>query len=122
MSNEQKTAIQQAEKQLEQERKAKLQREVYDYLRQELDRIDDISQKIKKLETDKRAHEENIKNVKQGNLEAIGKRRQAMGWAITSANPFLDANTINPWNGHSFYNSNVAGFTYTTSSGKTYIF
>ena len=119
MSNEQTTAIQQAEKQLEQERKAKLQREVYDYMRQELERIDDIADKIKKLVTDKRAHEENIKNVKDGNLEAIEKRRQAFGWPVI-VNFTHDSGHYR--RGTAWYNNTIAGSTITTTSGKTYIF
>ncbi len=110
------TAIKEAEKTLEQERKEKLQREVYEYLKQELEAIDAIDQKVRKLETEKRAHEENIKNIKQGNLEAIEKRRQAMGWPVTWA---ISTSAIG---NYAFYSANVAGTTVTTSSGKTYIF
>lgn len=114
--NEQKTAIKLAEEMLEKERKEKLQREVYEYLKSELDSIDDIDQKLRDLSTQKKVHEENIKNIKQGNLEAIEKRRKAFGgYMFTTTIPAV-------WTGTPFYNTFVAGVTYTTGSGKTYIF
>lgn len=124
MSNEQKTAIQQAEKQLETERKERLQKEVYDYLKQELEAIDNIDSQVRKLETEKRAHEENVKNIKQGNLEAIEKRRQNFVWIYpgnsTITVPFYPQWTVTT--GTNFYNSNVAGLTVNLDSGKTFIF
>jgi len=124
--NEQKTAIKLAEEMLEKERKEKLQREVYEYLKSELDSIDDIDKRLRDLSTQKKVHEENVKNIKQGNLEAIEKRRQSFG-GLT-----LTATTTNlPWatytfpaaaSGTQFYNNFVAGVTITTGSGKTYIF
>lgn len=122
MTQIEKTAIQQAEQKLEQDRKEKLQQEVYDYLKQELESIDSIEQRISKLKTEKIAHEENIKNIKQGNLEAIEKRRQTFPYRY-----YLPANTSwssNGWfsTGSTFYNNNVAGLSITTSSGKTLIF
>lgn len=121
MTQIEKTAIQQAEKQLEQDRKEKLQREVYDYLKGELDAIDEIEQRVRKLETEKRAHEENIKNIKQGNLEAIEKRRIQFPYTYFVP-PSLTKTTFITSSGTSFYNNAVAGVTYTTGSGKTYIF
>ena len=115
--NEQKTAIKLAEEMLEKERKEKLQREVYEYLKSELDSIDDIDKQLRDLSTKKKAHEENIKNIKQGNLEAIEKRRQTFG-GLTIRTPFLNTTVTSPH----FYNTYVAGVTYTTGSGKTYIF
>jgi hypothetical protein len=116
MTQHEKTAIQQAEKQLEQERKEILQQEVYEYLKSELDEIDRLDANIKEYQTQKRAHEENIKNIKQGNLEAIKRRTQALpyatSWTWTAA----------PAIGPSFYASYVAGTTVTTASGKTIIF
>lgn len=122
MTSIEKTAIQQAEKKLEQERKDKLQDEIYDYLKQELESIDSIEQRISKLKTEKVAHEENIKNIKQGNLDAIEKRRQSfnytyMPYAITTSGGSGTYTT-----GTAFYNTAVAGLTITTSSGKTTIF
>lgn len=114
--NEQKTAIKLAEEMLEKERKEKLQREVYEYLKSELDSIDDIDQKLRDLSTQKKVHEENVKNIKQGNLEAIEKRRQSFGgYTFTTTIPTV-------WTGTPFYNNFVAGVTITTGSGKTYIF
>lgn len=121
MSNETKTAIQQAEKQLDQERKAQLQREVYEYLKQELDSIDSIDNQVRELTTQKKAHEENIKNIKQGNLGAIEKRRLAFPSTATLT---FSQQFPRIWNttGPNFYNTFVAGISYTTVSGKTYIF
>lgn len=119
MTSIEKTAIQQAEQKLEQERKDKLQDEVYDYLKQELESIDSIEQRISKLKTEKVAHEENIKNIKQGNLDAIEKRRQSFTYSYvpTSFSGWARYST-----GNTFYNNAVAGLTITTSSGKTTIF
>lgn len=122
MTQIEKTAIQQAEKQLEQERNEKLQEEIYDYLKGELEAIDSIEQKLSKLKTEKVAHEENIKNIKQGNLEAIEKRRQSFVYTYHPSS-ILGTVTTGGWsNGTMFYNNNVAGITITTSSGKTTIF
>lgn len=124
MTQSTKTAIQQAEKQLEQERKQKLQDEIYDYLKQELESIDSIDRQISKLKTEKVAHEENIKNIKQGNLGAIEKRRQSFTYTYPTF--ALPSFTTSGWTGYTtgtaFYNNAVAGLTITTSSGKTTIF
>lgn len=122
MSQDQKTAIKLAEEMLDKERKEKLQREVYDYLKQELDCIDDIEQKLNKLKTEKTAHEENIKNIKQGNLEAIEKRRQSFPFTTTFTTTWPSVWTTYNGTGTNFYNGYVAGITITNSSGKTYIF
>jgi cell division protein FtsB len=127
MSNEQKTAIQGAEKLLEQERKEALQKEVYNYLKAELEAVDNIDSQIRKLETEKRAHEENIKNIKQGNLEAIEKRRQSFDYLYGVGGTWFHTQPLNgSWTGTGssqvWYTTNVAGTTITTSSGKTYIF
>lgn len=119
MSNETKEAIQQAQKTLETDRKEQLQREVYGYLKQELDAIDAIDNKVRQLSTEKRAHEENIKNVKQGNLEAIEKRRLAFNWPATLSGT---NGTVSHPSASGFYYTYVAGTTVTSSSGKTYIF
>lgn len=123
--NEQKTAIKLAEEMLEKERKEKLQREVYEYLKAELDSIDDIDKELRDLNTQKKVHEENIKNIKQGNLEAIEKRRQSFGGLTISSSPITGTwgtYSLNGGGGTQFYNNFVAGVTYTTGSGKTYIF
>lgn len=125
--NEQKTAIKLAEEMLEKERKEKLQREVYEYLKSELDSIDDIDQKLRDLSTQKKVHEENVKNIKQGNLEAIEKRRKSLtyGGLTVSSSAIGTWTTVtlnNASSGTQFYNNYVAGVTITTGSGKTYIF
>lgn len=122
--NEQKTAIKLAEEMLEKERKEKLQREVYEYLKSELDSIDDIDQRLRDLSTQKKVHEENVKNIKQGNLEAIVKRRNSLpGWSTsTMFQPLATYTLQTSSNGTQFYNNFVAGVTITTGSGKTYIF
>lgn len=121
MTKIEQTAIKSAEERLEKERKEKLQEEIYDYLKGELEAIDSIEQKLSKLKTEKIAHEENIKNIKQGNLEAIEKRRQSFTYTYMPA-----AITADGWATYStstaFYNNNVAGITVTTSNGKTTIF
>ena len=126
MTQIEKTAIQQAEKKLEQERKDKLQEEIYDYLKGELEAIDSIEQKISKLKTEKVAHEENIKNIKQGNLDAIEKRRVSFPYTFYTPIPLGSATgtwtTYTTGSSNAFYNSAVAGLTITTSSGKTTIF
>lgn len=119
MTQIEKTAIKSAEERLEQERKEKLQNEVYEYLKGELDAIDTIDRKVRELETEKRAHEENVKNIKQGNLEAIEKRRQSFQYVYSPPVAFKYWTTSSTNN---FYNDFVAGATYTTGSGKTYIF
>ncbi len=122
MTQIEKTAIQQAEKKLEQERKDKLQEEVYDYLKGELESIDSIEQRMSKLKTEKIAHEENIKNIKQGNLDAIEKRRQSFVYTYTPGSTLGTITTSGWTSGTMFYNNAVAGLTITTSSGKTTIF
>jgi len=124
MTQSTKTAIQQAEKQLEQERKQKLQDEIYDYLKQELESIDSIEQRIAKLNTEKVAHQENIKNIKQGNLDAIEKRRISFPYTFYSPTPLTTGTWTTTLTGSSnaFYNTAVAGLSITTSSGKTTIF
>lgn len=125
MTQIEKTAIQQAEKKLEQERKDKLQEEIYYYLKGELEAIDSIEQQMSKLKTEKVAHEENIKNIKQGNLEAIEKRRQTFSYTYV---PAVITSGTGAWATYTsggttaFYNSNIAGITVTTASGKTTIF
>lgn len=125
-TKDQKTAIQQAEKQLEQERAEKLKNEIYSYLKGELEAIDSIDGKIRKLSEEKRAHEENVKNLKQGNLKAIEERRKNYNWTITRGdNYFLLGGGFTTTCGGSssqFYSTNVAGTTITTTAGKTYIF
>jgi len=127
MTNTQKTAIQQAEKQLEQDRAEKLRNEVYNYLKGELEAIDSIDQRIRKLSEEKRAHEENIKNIKQGNLKAIEDRRNSYTWEVVIPNTWNNNFPINYCNGSAgtsgtFYATAVAGTTVTTSTGKTYFF
>lgn len=128
MTKNNKTAIQQAEKQLEQERAERLKNEVYNYLKGELEAIDEISSRITKLSEEKRAHEENVKNVKQGNLKAIEERRKSFDWTTTTTTlEWVPANGsglmyLNSTGSSNFYAANVAGTTITTSNGKTYIF
>lgn len=126
MTKIEQTAIKSAEERLEKERKEKLQEEIYDYLKGELEAIDSIEQKLSKLKTEKIAHEENIKNIKQGNLEAIEKRRLSFPYTFTTTSSVSDWSS-SPYSsvsagGSAFYNSSVAGLTITTSSGKTTIF
>jgi len=108
-------AIKSAQERLESETNERLTNQIHDYLREELDAIESLKQNKEELETKIRLHEENIKNVKTGNLEAI-KRRQlslnqpAITWTVSSS-------------GWPFFNNYVAGFTYTSPlTGKTYIF
>lgn len=112
-----KTAIQEAEKKLEQERGERIKHEVYAFLKQELEDIDQIDSQIKKLHESKRIHEENIKNVKAGNIEAIEKRREAVNGTWQ---PFTYTFTYS--NPVQFYNTVIAGYTVTVPSGKTIIF
>lgn len=123
MTQIEKTAIKSAEERLEQERKEKLQQEIYDYLKHELDSIDQIDERLSKLKAEKIAHEENIKNIKQGNLEAIEKRRQTFPYTLTVARPF-DTNLWHTTSGGTgnFYTSAVAGMTIVSSNGRATIF
>ena len=126
MSNETKTAIHLAEKMLEKERSEKLKNEVYLYLKGELEAVDSIDGKIRKLQEEKRAHEENIKNIKQGNLSAIEQRRQAFDWTVVPYRPDWPVLTsgymISTATGSGFYSMTVAGTTIQTAAGNTYIF
>lgn len=122
MTQIEKTAIKSAEERLEQERKEKLQQEIYDYLKHELDSIDQIDERLSKLKAEKIAHEENIKNIKQGNLEAIEKRRLSFPYTFTTTIPLNGwTNGGASWSG-TVYTSNLAGMTVTSSSGKLTIF
>jgi hypothetical protein len=120
MSQETKTAIKSAEERLEQERSEQLQNELYEFLKSELNQIDDLDERIRKLQEDKRIHEENIKNVKQGNLDAIEKRRQAVNGTWLTFSSASSTTTLN--NPLRFYNTYVAGACFTTAQGKTYFF
>lgn len=125
-----KTAIKSAEERLENERKEKLQQEIYDYLKHELDSIDEIDERLSKLKAEKIAHEENIKNIKQGNLEAIEKRRQSFPytftttvstplWYSTTASGISTSNsTVLP----SLFTNTLAGMTIKSSGGRITIF
>ena len=122
MTQEIKTAIKSAEQRLEDEQTTKIQEEVYEYLKYELGEIENLKNQVRTLESQLRVHEENVKNVKTGNLEAIEKRRKALNqpavttWTFTST---LPAN----YSGYRFYDNYVAGFTYTSPlTGRTYIF
>ncbi len=125
--NELKTAIKSAEERLENERAERLKQEVYEFLKQELESVDKIDADIRKLNEQKRVHEENIKNVKSGNLEAIEKRRQSLNqlpqFTFTT---LTTGNAIGNWTATSgsnrWFNTYVAGTTITTTAGKTYIF
>lgn len=122
MTQTTKTAIQGAEQLLEKERKEKLQNEIYDYLKCELEAIDEIEQKISKWKTEKIAHEENIKNIKQGNLEAIEKRRISFPFVITTNGTFPPSSYINAGGANGVYFNQLAGMVVTTTAGTTRIF
>lgn len=119
MTQIEKTAIKSAEERLEQERKEKLQQEIYDYLKHELDSIDQIDERLSKLKAEKIAHEENIKNIKQGNLEAIEKRRQSFPFTYTTTATTGNWLTINP---NTFFTNTLAGMTIKSSGGRITIF
>lgn len=119
MTQDIKTAIKQAEKTLEQERSEQLQTEIYTFLKGELEEIDGIENRIRKLSEQKRIHEENVKNVKQGNLAAVEKRRESLNaswptWTYTTSGTGI----VRPY----FYAATLAGTTITTTAGKTYVF
>lgn len=128
MTEQIKTAIKAAEKSLEEDRQAKLRNDVYQYLKQEHEAIDSIEQKVQKLSEERRAHEENIKNIKQGNLKAIEERRKTYDWVVytprlglantTSIGTYANSVT----NATAFYSNVVAGATVTTTAGNTYIY
>lgn len=117
MSQDTKEAIQQAQKTLDKERKEQLQREVYEYLKSQLELIESHKERKAFHEGQIRVYEENIKNVKTGNLEAIEKRRKALNqpilWNFTS--------TSTGFNPHQFFNNFVAG-TVIDINGKQIIF
>lgn len=117
MTSEIKKAIQSAEKRLDNEVNEKLTNEIHDYLREELNSIESLKKQKQETENKIRIHEENIKNVKTGNLEAIERRRQALNA------PRIWTFTTNAGSGTYFYNRHVAGFTYESPlTGITYTF
>lgn len=121
MTDETKTAIKSAEKRLEEEKKEKLKEEIYQFLKQELGENERIDKAIAKLKEERRIHEENIKNVKSGNLKAIEDRKKALdqNWAVTwdwNTASGTCANHLYTW-----YNDMVAGITIKIN-GKTFIF
>ena len=117
MTTEIKTAIKSAEERLENEKLEQLKTEVYQFLKQELQSIDDITDKITHLNEQRRVHEENIKNIKAGNLEAVERRREALqqAWHIPWSHPLFNRNPT------AWYNSMIAGFTIKIGD-KTFIF
>lgn len=121
-----KTAIQAAEMDLEKNRKEALKKQIYDYLKSELDAIESIEQQQRKLNEQKKAHEENIKNIKQGNLKAIEERNKSFGWNFTSYPQFSYSTSSNlnytTFAGSAFYSNYVAGQTIPTGSGRLVIF
>lgn len=133
MTQEIKTAIKSAEKRLEEEHQARLTNEIHEYLKSELTSIENLENQIRTLETQKRVHEENIKNIKSGNIKAIEERRKfllstnAFGdLTVTSRTLTTATNGGGGWTTYTssanFYNNYVAGFTYETPNGKVYIF
>ena len=122
MTNEQKKAIESAEKRFKEEQAERFKEDIYEFLKQEYNSIESLSEKIKKLQEDKHIHEENIKNIKSGNLGAIEKRRKLTdGFALTWTYPPTYPFTGSGWSGD-FFNTYVSGTIITTSSGKRYIF
>lgn len=128
MTEQIKTAIKAAEKSLEEDRQTKLRNEVYQYLKYEHEAIDLIEQKVQKLSEERRAHEENIKNIKQGNLKAIEERRKAYDWIVytpqlgISSTLAYATSVTSGANSTAFYSNAVAGATVTTTAGNTYIY
>lgn len=123
MSDDIKRAIKSAQERLEDEQNEKLKTDIYEYLKSELESIDSIDSRIRKLNEEKRVHEENIKNLKQGNLQAIEKRREALVGGTIVINNWPSFTTLtNTSSSGTFYYSNLAGTTITTTAGKTYIF
>lgn len=115
MTQETKTAIKSAEERLEKETNDRLQAEVYDYLKSQLNELEDHKSQKRFHEGEIHRIEENIKNLKSGNLEAIEKRRQARN----EDRRFTVTWSTNP----AFFNQYVAGFTYTSPfTGQTYYF
>lgn len=124
MTQTEKTAIKSAEERLEQERKEKLQQEIYDYLKHELDSIDEIDERLSKLKAEKIAHEENIKNIKQGNLEAIEKRRQSFPYTFTTTTtiPNIIGTNAAYYGGTMYLSNAISGMTIKSSGGRITIF
>jgi len=121
MAEDIQTAIKAAEKDLKEQRAEALKKLILEFLKQEYNSIEDIEEKIKKLQENKRIHEENIKNVKSGNLDAIEKRRRAINanWDITFTHSILPY--IN-YSNDRFFNDFVAGNTFNTTNGKLIVF
>ncbi len=123
MSDEIKRAIKSAQERLDQETNERLTNEIHEYLREELDSIERLKKQKEEIDTKIRVHEENVKNVKTGNLEAIEKRRQATVSLNLGGNLITWSTTFQPPTGYRFYDNYVAGFTYTSPlTGRTYIF
>ena len=119
MSNEQKTAINSAVKRIDDEKSEQLKNEVYQFLKQELEAVESLEEQIKELSEKRRVHEENIKNVKAGNLEAIRKRQVALNQPVQIWSWGNSTATFNPnW----FYNHYLAGNVVVTLNGKKFIF
>src|SRR5690349_14391400 len=115
MSNETKSAIKSAVERLEKEQAEQLQKEIYEYLQSQLELVEKHKERKAFHEGQIRVYEENIKNVKAGNLEAIEKRRKALN--VSSSAPF--SWTFTSSNPNRFFNDFIAGFTYTASNGRT---
>lgn len=129
MNQQTKTAIQSAEQDLEKDKQEALKKQIYDYLKGELDAVEGIESQMRKLNEQKKAHEENIKNLKQGNLKAIEERNKSFGWTVQgqlSVTPFIGYSQIaaqaSSQSSYAFYTNNVAGTTITTSNGKLFVF
>lgn len=117
MTTDVKQAIDAAKEDIETEKRTALKNQVYTYLKSELESVDSIDAQIRKLNESKRAHEENIKNIKDGNLQAIQER------AVYQNMPqiFLTNSSLAIPTGFTFFRNFVAG-TVITVNGKSFYF
>lgn len=122
MNQQTKTAIQSAEQDLEKDKQDALKKQIYDYLKGEIDAVEGIESQMRKLNEQKKAHEENIKNIKQGNLKAIEERNKSFGWNLTVSNTWPFNTTQFLPQGYTFYSQNVAGLSVKSTSGRLTVF
>lgn len=113
-----KTAIKSATNELEQERTQKLKSEIKDFLVAEFAAIDSLEAQIRSLSDEKRIHEENIKNVRSGNLEAVERRRETLRQSNAFTEVTLNTSSTFPY--WKWESDITGGFTYISPSGRIF--
>jgi len=122
MTQDTKTAISSAERELKEEQTQELKNQVKNALKNQYEKLEYNDQKRKRVEEERHVIEENIKNIKSGNLEAILERAKVVPQPdiekiikiiidIQNNNWYRPPQQYYPnW----WYNNTISGITFTT--------